>query len=257
MRTNLRITAAATTALVAALSLSACGSDSGSKESDKAASKPSVSAPATSSTDGGRLGATTGGDSAGTTGGTGGTSGGTGGSGGSGSATGGQGTAKPAKANGKQSGGQSGSGSGSGSAKRVTCTGSNVKLTATPVSRPINHVLLTATNTGKTTCNAYDAPAVKFSNAQSPIPVDKDTIPQSVVTLAPGQSAYAMIRTQGEPDGTDPYMTSQVVVYFRGAVGMESVGRSAYASLAKPVGVVDAQAMATYWQSDMSAISAW
>ncbi|MFI1177799.1 DUF4232 domain-containing protein [Streptomyces melanogenes] len=252
MRTNLRITAAATTALIAALSLTACGSDSGSKESDKAASKPSASAPATSGTDGGQ-GATTGGDTAGTTGGTGGTSGGTGGSGGSGSTTGGHGTAKPAKSNGKQSGDQSGS----GSSKRVTCTGSNVKLTATVVSRPINHVLLTATNIGKTTCNAYDAPAVKFSNAQSPIPVDKDTIPQSVVTLAPGQSAYAMIRTQGEPDGTDPYMTSQVVVYFRGAVGMESVGRSAYASLAKPVGVVDAQAMATYWQSDMGAISAW
>lgn len=250
MRTNLRITAAATTALIAALSLSACGSDSGSKESDKAASKPSASAPATSGTDGGGQGATTGGDTAGTTGGTGGTSGGTGGSG---STSGGHGTAKPAKSNGKQSGGQSGS----GSSKRVTCTGSNVKLTATVVSRPINHVLLTATNIGKTTCNAYDAPAVKFSNAQSPIPVDKDTIPQSVVTLAPGQSAYAMIRTQGEPDGTDPYMTSQVVVYFRGAVGMESVGRSAYASLAKPVGVVDAQAMATYWQSDMGAISAW
>ncbi|PKV87125.1 DUF4232 domain-containing protein [Streptomyces sp. TLI_146] len=252
MRTNLRITAAATTALIAALSLSACGSDSGSKESDKAGSKPSASAPATSGTDGGSQGATTAGGSAGTTGGTGGTSGGTGGSG---ATTGGTGTAKPAKSNGKQSGGQTGSGS--GSSKRVTCTGSNVKLTATPVSRPINHVLLTATNIGKTTCNAYDAPAVKFSNAQSPIPVDKDTIPQSVVSLAPGQSAYAMIRTQGEPDGTDPYMTSQVVVYFRGAVGMESVGRSAYASLAKPVGVVDAQAMATYWQSDMGAISAW
>ncbi|WP_406343175.1 DUF4232 domain-containing protein [Streptomyces sp. NBC_00648] len=247
MRTNLRITAAATTALIAALSLSACGSDSGSKESDKAASKPSASAPATSGTDGGRQGATTGGDSAGTTGGTGGTSGG------SGSTTGGHGTAKPAKSDGKQSGGQSGS----GSSKRVTCTGSNMKLTATPISRPINHILLTATNTGKTTCNAYDAPAIKFSNAQSPIPVDKDTIPQAVVTLAPGQSAYAMVRTQGEPDGTDPYMTSQVVVYFRGAVGMESVGRSAYASLAKPVGVVDAQAMATYWQSSMGAISAW
>ncbi|MFD9563751.1 DUF4232 domain-containing protein [Streptomyces sp. NPDC059994] len=247
MRTNLRITAAATTALIAALSLSACGSDSGSKASDKAASQPSASAPASSGTDGGAQGSSTGGDSAGTTGGTGGTSGG------SGSTTGGHSTAKPAKSNGKQSGGQSGS----GSSKRVTCTGSNMKLTATPISRPINHILLTATNTGKTTCNAYDAPAIKFSNAQSPIPVDKDTIPQAVVTLAPGQSTYAMVRTQGESDGTDPYMTSQVVVYFRGAVGMESVGRSAYASLPKPVGVVDAQAMATYWQSDMSAISAW
>lgn len=251
MRTNLRITAAATTALIAALSLSACGSDSGSKASDKPSS-PTASAPASAGTGGAAQGASTGGDTAGTTGGTGGASGT---SGGSGSTTGGHGTAKPAKSTGKQSGGQSGSGSGSG--KRVTCTGSNIKLTATPVSRPINHVLLTATNIGKTTCDAYDAPAVKFSNAQSPVPVDKDTIPQAVVSLAPGHSAYAMIRTQGEPDGTDPYMTSQVVVYFRGAVGMESEGRSAYASLSKPVGVVDAQAMATYWQSSVDPISAW
>ncbi|MFK8912381.1 DUF4232 domain-containing protein [Streptomyces sp. YS-3] len=252
MRTNLRITAAATTALIAALSLSACGSDPAPKAADKA-SKPAASAPASTPAP------STGGDTAGTTGSTDGT-GGTGSAGGSGSGTGGQGTAKPAKSTGKHSGGQSTSGSagsGSGSSKRVTCTGSNIKLTATPVSRPINHVLLTATNIGKTTCDAYDAPAVKFSNAQSPIPVDKDTIPQAVVSLAPGHSAYAMVRTQGEPDGTDPYMTSQVVVYFRGAVGMESVGRSAYASLPKPVGVVDAQAMATYWQSDLGAISAW
>ncbi|MGP9019360.1 DUF4232 domain-containing protein [Streptomyces sp. BR1] len=242
MRTKLRITAAATTALVAALSLSACGSDSGSKASDKATSSPSASAPAT-----------TGGASAGTAGGSG-ESGGTGGTG-----TG----AKPAHSTDKHpskkpgSGSAGGSGSGSGSGKAVTCTGSNIKLTATPVARPINHVLLTATNTGKSTCYAYNAPAVKFSNAQSPVPVDKDTIPQAVVTLAPGESAYAMVRTQGEPDGTDPYMTSQVVVYFQGAVGMESTGRSAYASLSKPVGVVDAQAMVTYWQSSVSPIEAW
>ncbi|MEU1076767.1 MULTISPECIES: DUF4232 domain-containing protein [unclassified Streptomyces] len=253
MRTNLRITAAATTALIAALSLTACGSDSGPKAADKA-STPTASAPASTPA------SSTGGDAAGSAG-TAGT-GGTGSAGGSGSTGGGQGTAKPAKSTGKHTGGQStsgtsGSGSGSGSSKRVTCTGSNVKLTATPVSRPINHVLLTATNIGKTVCDAYDAPAVKFSNAQSPIAVDKDTIPQAVVSLAPGRSAYAMVRTQGEPDGTDPYMTSQVVVYFRGATGMESVGRSAYASLPKPVGVVDAQAMATYWQTDLSAISAW
>ncbi|MFG2148677.1 DUF4232 domain-containing protein [Streptomyces sp. NPDC048696] len=236
MRTNLRITAAATTALVAALSLSACGSDSGSKSSDKAAASPSVSAsaPAPAATGGASVGTARGSD-------------------GSGGTTG----AKPAHSTDKHPSKKPSSGSGSGSGKAVTCTGSNIKLTATPVARPINHVLLTATNTGKTTCYAYDAPAVKFSNAQSPVPVDKDTIPQAVVTLAPGESAYAMVRTQGEPDGTDPYMTSQVVVYFRGSVGMESTGRSAYASLSKPVGVVDAQAMATYWQTSVSPIESW
>ncbi|MBD0745764.1 DUF4232 domain-containing protein [Streptomyces sp. CBMA152] len=226
MRTNFRITAAATTTLIAALALTACGSDGGSKASEKPTPSASVSAPATGGTETG-------------------TDGGSGG-------TGGHTTAKPAKS--KPETKKPGSG-GTGSSKPVTCTGSNVKLTATVVSRPINHVLLTATNIGKTSCYAYDAPAVGFSNAQSPIPVDPETQPQAVVTLAPGQSAYAMVRTQGA--GSDPYKTSQVVVYFRGAVGMESVGRSAYATLSKPVGVIDAEAMATYWQSTLTPIQSW
>ncbi|MFI6687503.1 DUF4232 domain-containing protein [Streptomyces sp. NPDC050485] len=230
MRTNFRIAAAATTTLVAALALTACG---GGSDAAKASDNPSAAAPATG--DGQSPAA---GDSKGS---------------GSGSSTGADKHGTPAKSTGK-TGKKPSSG---GAATDVPCTGAKVKLTATPVTRPINHILLTVTNTGKTACNAYDAPAVGFSNAQSPIPVDKETIPQAVVTLSPGASAYAMVRTQGEGDGSKAYNAGQVVVYFRGKVGMESTGPSAYAALAKSVSVVDSQAMATYWQSDLSAIEAW
>lgn len=242
MRTNFRIAAAATTTLVAALALTACGSGS---DDAKSADRPGASATSSSSpaADAGQS-STTGGTDAGAGKGT-----GTGGGSGTGKHTG-----TPAKSTGKATKKPS---SGDGGTDKP-CTGADVKLTATPVTRPINHILLTVTNTGKTMCNAYDAPAVSFSNAQqSPIAVDKDTIPQAVVSLAPGASAYAMVRTLGESDGSESYNTGQVVVHFRGKVGMESTGPSAYAALPKSVAVVDSQAMATYWQSDLSAIEAW
>ncbi|MFE9406670.1 DUF4232 domain-containing protein [Streptomyces sp. NPDC006530] len=242
MRTNFRIAAAATTTLVAALTLTACGSGSGSEAGDKpsASATGSASAPATGDPAGAGQGSGTGSSGSGT-----------------GSGAGKHSAGTPAKSTGKSTKKPGSGGTGGGGGTDAPCTGANVKLTATPVSRPINHILLTATNTGKTPCNAYDAPAVAFSNAQSPIAVDKDTIPQAVVSLAPGASAYAMVRTMGEPDGTPSYQAGQVVVFFRGKVGMESTGRSAYAVLSKGVSVVDAQAMSTYWQSDLSAIDSW
>jgi hypothetical protein len=78
-----------------------------------------------------------------------------------------------------------------------------------------------------------------------------------VVSLAPGASAYAMVRTLGEDDGSESYNTGQVVVYFEGKAGTGSTGPSAHAALSKSVAVVDSQAMATYWQSDLSSIEAW
>ncbi|WP_406507350.1 DUF4232 domain-containing protein [Streptomyces sp. NBC_00212] len=239
MRTNFRIAAAATTTLVAALALTACG---GGSDDAKADGRPDASSSAAAPATGGPAPAA--GDAAGSKG----------SDADKGTGTGsGKHTGTPAKSTGKSTKKPSG-----GGGTDAPCTGANVKLTATAVNRPINHILLTVTNTGKTMCNAYDAPAVSFSNAQqSPIAVDKDTIPQAVVSLAPGASAYAMVRTLGEDDGSKSYNTGQVVVYFQGKVGMESTGPSAYAALSKSVAVVDSQAMATYWQSDLSSIEAW
>ncbi|RCH64761.1 DUF4232 domain-containing protein [Streptomyces sp. SDr-06] len=238
MRTSFRIAAAATTTLIAALALTACGSDSGS-DAALSSDQPSASAPATAAP------APTAGDAAGSKGSDSGKGVGTGS---------GKHTGAPAKSTGKSTKKPSGGG---GDAD-APCTGADVKLTATPVKRPVNHILLTVTNTSRTMCSAYNAPAVSFSSSQqAPIPVDKETIPQAVVSLAPGASAYAMVRTLGEDDGSASYRTSKVTVYFQGKVGMESTGPAAHASLPQSVAVVDSQAMATYWQSDLSAIDSW
>ncbi|GAA4075276.1 DUF4232 domain-containing protein [Streptomyces hundungensis] len=264
MRTNFRTAAAATTTLVAALALTACGGGSGAGDA-KAGDKPAASSAATPSSGDSQAPAAT--DSAGATAedsgwgsgtGTGKSGSGSSGSGSSGSGSSGAGSgrhaATPAKADGKPAKKPS---SGGGIVD-TPCTGANVKLTATPVTRPINHILLTVTNTGKTLCNAYTAPSISFSkDAQSPIQIDRSTIPQAVVTLSPGASAYAMVRTLGEDDGGKAYKADHVTVYFHGRSGNESTGPSAYAALSKSVAVVDSQAMATYWQSDLSTIDSW
>lgn len=54
-----------------------------------------------------------------------------------------------------------------GSGSLPTCTGANTKLTITSVQRPVNHMLLTVTNTGSKACNAFYYPFLKFGEAQS------------------------------------------------------------------------------------------
>src|SRR5689334_10182100 len=73
----------------------------------------------------------------------------------------------------------------------VTCTGGNTKVVVTKLTRPANHWLITATNTGRNLCNAYYAPFLGFEHDQSTTAVIEGSQPQAVVTLAPGESAYA------------------------------------------------------------------
>lgn len=240
MRSNrVRTTALAATALLAALSLTAC-SDNGSGDNGKAgAAAPAGSpadqqSPAATMPDSGKAAKdtdstsnapaeNTAAHSKGSTSGTGGQKSNTG-------ATGNKGT---------------------GNSSSVTCTGSNTKVTVSKVSRPINHLLLTATNTGNRPCYAYHAPALRFDDAQAAFPVLRDSIPQAVVTLAPGQSAYASIGLFGEPDGQELHNGTHLTVYFTGKSNQGSTG--APAKLTLPAGTSwGDNGFVTYWQSDMA-----
>ncbi|MFC9756825.1 DUF4232 domain-containing protein [Streptomyces sp. NPDC056921] len=144
------------------------------------------------------------------------------------------------------------SATGSSSKSPVTCTGSNTKVTVTKVSRPINHLLLTATNTGSGPCYAYHAPALRFDDAQAAFPVLRDSIPQAVVTLEPGQSAYASIGLSGEPDGQELHEGTNLSVYFTNKANQGSTG--APAELTLPAGTSwGDNGFVTYWQSEMDA----
>ncbi|MEU2670295.1 DUF4232 domain-containing protein [Streptomyces sp. NPDC007164] len=238
MRNHIRTTALAATALLAALSLTACGGNENGNDGKTDAAAPAASSTVTpdtgkdaedaKGTGGGKTDAPA--ENVSTA-----SKGSTGGSG-----------------SGSSSSGKSGSGTtGSGSKSPVTCTGSNTKVTVTKVSRPINHLLLTATNTGSAPCYAYHAPALRFDDAQAAFPVLRDSIPQAVVTLEPGQSAYAAIGLSGEPDGQELHKGTHLSVYFTGKANQGSTGAAAELTLPAGTSWGD-NGFVTYWQSEMA-----
>ncbi|TRV73883.1 DUF4232 domain-containing protein [Streptomyces sp. 130] len=132
----------------------------------------------------------------------------------------------------------------------VACTGANTKVTVSKVSRPINHLLLTATNTGDRPCYAYHAPMLRFDGAQAVFQVLGSSKPQAVVTLAPGQSAYAAIGLTGEPNGQEPHESKRLGVTF--ADGDNGPLNGSATELALPAGTYwDDNGFVTYWQSEM------
>ncbi|MGC9378204.1 DUF4232 domain-containing protein [Streptomyces sp. MH13] len=138
----------------------------------------------------------------------------------------------------------------------VTCTAANTTLSVTEVSRPLNHLLLKATNTGTKPCYAYSAPYLRAgADAQAPLAWAEETTPQAVVTLEPGESAYAGILTYS-PDGEGGAnaKTLGVVLADRegGATGTEK-------TLNLPKGGVffNSAATVTYWQDNAADALSW
>ncbi|ATY96378.1 DUF4232 domain-containing protein [Streptomyces cavourensis] len=134
------------------------------------------------------------------------------------------------------------------SAARTACTTANTRVTVTQVSRPINHLLLTLKNTGSGLCDAYYAPHLRFDEAQSVFPILESSKPQAVVTLAPGEEAYAGIGLSGEPGQGTLNKSKNLSVYFAKRNG------STYdkpATLKLPAETYwDGNGFVTYWQSD-------
>lgn len=238
-----RLAAAAVTTVLAALSLTACDDGTGTKDEGTATTSPSVtagtpspSATAASQAAGGSSGSTVSGSTGARSGAGAGTSRSTAPS----SATKAPGTTV------------------SSSAKPVTCEGSTTRTVAAPLTRPVNHMLLTVTNTGSRTCFLYGYPAVRFGEAQSVPPVIEDSQPQAVVTLEPGQSGYASVNLSAtDGSGADGRTEKSLTVYFQGRSLSGSVGKGATPALPAKGVYVDDSLKVTYWQQDMDDAVSW
>ncbi|MFE7569784.1 DUF4232 domain-containing protein [Streptomyces sp. NPDC057539] len=247
-----RAVAAAATALIASLALTACGTgdsaDAAKNSGGAAASSSTPPADQQTPTDNEQQTSETPADQISGDGGNGaGNGGNTGTNGTTGSGTsGGGGTAKGTTP--KDT-------SPEDPATRTACTGDNAKVKVSQVSRPINHLLLTVTNTGGKNCDAYYAPALRFDDAQAPTQVNEDSQPQAVVTLAPGQSAYASVALGG--DGSPTIPAEQLTVHFPGRDNQGSVG-SSYGPITLPAGTkISDTTSVSYWQTDMADALMW
>ncbi|WP_432101553.1 DUF4232 domain-containing protein [Streptomyces sp. WAC 04229] len=172
------------------------------------------------------------------------------------SAKGGSGEAKEDTGQAPNSGNGNGNGANTGSAAGAAagedqsdpglpgkCSASDVRITAANAPRPINHLLLTATNTGSKTCALPEYPAARFGEAQSVPPVAESSKPQSLTTLAPGESGYAGVRlSSGDGSGEGGYDTQTLTIPFED-------GSIARVTLPSDGVFVDSALTVTYWQT--------
>ncbi|MGA5555992.1 DUF4232 domain-containing protein [Streptomyces lavendulocolor] len=243
MRTfRTRTTTAAVTAVLAALSLTACQNDDASGAAGPSA--PASAAPATTAP-------APGGSAAGGASRTPATGGATGATGTSGGTTATPPADGPGAGKGSTTGGAATKAPSEGAPVTEPC-GADVKVTYTPVSRPLNHGLLTLTNTGSQPCAAYHAPLLRFDDGQAATPVNDSSRPQAVVTLSPGAAAYASITlAAADGSGSDGGTVRKLAVHFAPRSGEGSTDADP-AVIALPSGTyTDTSATVTHWQSSM------
>ncbi|MFJ2066599.1 DUF4232 domain-containing protein [Streptomyces sp. DT197] len=141
-------------------------------------------------------------------------------------------------------------------AKTTSCTAKGTKVTVTDAPRPINHLLIKATNTSDTTCHLYYAPYLRFDQAQSAVPFIEESKPQAVVTLAPGESGYAGVLTS-TPDGSHPYDATSLTLYYAARSGQGSTGAPSHPALPSDSVRVDSSNAVTYWQTSAADALMW
>ncbi|GHB56838.1 hypothetical protein GCM10010347_28710 [Streptomyces cirratus] len=165
-------------------------------------------------------------------------------------------SAKPGDASAKPGGGSAKPGGGSGNAGGEAGKGDGAAVAACVVTdlafsatnedekgKPVRHLLLTVTNTGKKKCNLYEYPYVKFPYARAPIAVIKDS-KDAPATLAPGEKAYAALLAGG--GHMDTYDTNTVPLRIQGPNPGSEPGEPVNVSLPGQVSFDDG-ARVTYW----------
>ncbi|KES07898.1 hypothetical protein BU52_05575 [Streptomyces toyocaensis] len=135
---------------------------------------------------------------------------------------------------------------------RVACNGSNTTVTARPVPRPLNHMLITVRNTGSKPCDLTYYPVLRFDEMQwVPQPVEASK-PQAVVGIDPGRSAYAGVLLSAADGSGDGGTTGRALtVGFQGHTPNSSGGPAATPSLPAKGVYYDSTLTVTYWQQSM------
>jgi hypothetical protein len=142
--------------------------------------------------------------------------------------------------------------------RHTACDAAKIRFVVQPLTRPVNHLLLTATNTSGAVCDLYEAPYLRFDEAQSPVPNLPATRPQAVVTLAPGESGYAAVMTSSaDGAGRNGNKMTSLSVSLPGRDGKGSIGGSADVALPGGSAYLDDSAWVTYWQADPADAIAW
>jgi hypothetical protein len=135
---------------------------------------------------------------------------------------------------------------------RVSCNGSNTTVTARPVPRPLNHMLITVRNTGSANCDLTYHPVLRFDEMQWAPQAIEDSKPQAVTTLAPGESGYAgVLLSAADGSGEAGTTGRKLTVGFQGRTPNSDGGPAALPALPAEGVYYDSTLRVTYWLRDM------
>ncbi|MCK7623835.1 DUF4232 domain-containing protein [Streptomyces sp. RS10V-4] len=149
-----------------------------------------------------------------------------------------------------------GHGKGSG-VRQAACDVTKLRITARPMTRPINHLMLVATNTSGVRCDLYAAPALRFDDAQAPVAEWPESKPQAVVSLEPGKSGYAGVALSGADGARNGTTVTSLTVYLARRDGQGSIDGAAQVALPGGSAYLDDSARVTYWQTDQNVAATW
>ncbi|MFB6820446.1 DUF4232 domain-containing protein [Streptomyces virginiae] len=137
----------------------------------------------------------------------------------------------------------------SGAGERVLCNGSTTRVTAQPVSRPLNHMLITVKNIGSKTCDLTYHPVLRFDEMQWVPAARPETRPQAVVSLAPGEEGYAgVLLSAADGSGEGGTTAHRLTIAFQGRTPLSDGGASATPDLPAAGVAYDSSLTVTYWQ---------
>ena len=117
--------------------------------------------------------------------------------------------------------------------------------------------MLQATNTSNAACDLYSAPVLQFDADQAAVAELPDSKPQSVVTLAPGESGYAAVLLSGADGAGHGRKATSLSVSLARRDGQGSFGGAAKVALPGGSSYLDDGARVTYWQADPNTAASW
>lgn len=146
-----------------------------------------------------------------------------------------------------------------GGAKPVDCTTGSLKFAIKKVKNPVDHVLITATNTGSKACHIYSYPALRISeNSQAVTARVGESKPRTVVTLDRGATGYAGLITASADRNSETKVTTPSIGL--SLFGPDEGPTGSAVDIPVPGGslyVEEDNAQVTYWQDNPGDALAW
>ncbi|MFF3766055.1 DUF4232 domain-containing protein [Streptomyces sp. NPDC001922] len=143
------------------------------------------------------------------------------------------------------------------------CTTANTVLRIKAIERPVRDLVLTATNTSRTACDAATGPRVTLGTDRPALDRAENSSSQSVTTIPPGGTVYAGIRLSGTDTGTNTgrgsgrYVMSELRVDVTETDGKRDADRPVILKAPGGTAHADAHAQVTYWLDSMADALTW